>query len=101
MAKVSAIKKDERRRKMVESQKKSRKQLKAITEDMTLPYEDRIEAMRKLSEKPRNSSQVRIHNRCGLTGRPRAYYRFFNMSRIMLRHLANLGLIPGLKKSSW
>jgi small subunit ribosomal protein S14 len=101
MAKVSSVKKDERRRKMVSNQKSSREKLKNIVDDVKQPYEARIDAMIKLSEKPRNSSKVRIHNRCALTGRPHAYYGFFKLSRIELRRLGNLGLVPGLKKSSW
>ncbi|MDR2526857.1 MAG: 30S ribosomal protein S14 [Rickettsiales bacterium] len=101
MAKVSSVKKDERRRNMVKNQEVSRDALKDIANDVKQPYEARIEAMIKLSEKPRNSSKVRVHNRCMLTGRPHAYYGFFKLSRIELRRLANLGLIPGVKKSSW
>jgi small subunit ribosomal protein S14 len=101
MAKVSSIKKNQKREKMVKDQADSRKKLKEIAEDQTKPYEERIQAMVKLSEKSRNSSKVRIHNRCALTGRPHGYYRMFKLSRIMLKDLANKGLIPGLKKSSW
>jgi len=50
---------------------------------------------------PRNSSLVRQHNRCQITGRPRAYYRKFGISRLVLREMALRGEIPGLKKSSW
>jgi len=101
MAKVSAIEKNNKRKRMVANQENSRKELKKIAEDETKSFEERFEAMIKLSEKPRNSSKVRIKNRCSLTGRPRAYHRYFDMSRIMLRELASAGLIPGLKKSSW
>ncbi|MGH7007276.1 MAG: 30S ribosomal protein S14, partial [Stellaceae bacterium] len=52
-------------------------------------------------ELPRNSSAVRIHNRCELTGRPRGYYRKFKLSRIALRQLASAGQVPGMVKSSW
>jgi small subunit ribosomal protein S14 len=55
----------------------------------------------KLAELPRNSSAVRLHNRCQLTGRPHAYYRKLKLSRIMLRDLASFGQIPGMVKSSW
>ena len=63
--------------------------------------EDRFQASLKLAELPRNSSKVRIRNRCELCGRPRGYYRKLNMSRIALRELASQGLIPGMVKSSW
>jgi len=101
MAKVSAIEKNNRRKRMVENQKASRESLKRIANDRSLSFEERFDAMVKLSQKPRNSSKVRIKNRCSLTGRPRAYHRYFDISRIMLRELALAGLIPGLKKSSW
>ena len=101
MAKVSSIEKNNRRKKMVDNQKQSRDNLKKITEDLTKSFKERFEAMVKLSEKPRNSSKVRVKNRCSLTGRPRGYYRYFKISRVMLRTLASSGLIPGLKKSSW
>ena len=101
MAKVSAIEKNNKRKRMAANQANARKELKKIAEDVNKPFEERIEAMIKLSQKPRNSSKVRIKNRCALTGRPRAYHGYFGMSRIMLRELALAGLIPGLKKSSW
>lgn len=101
MAKVSAIEKNNRRKRMVENQKASRENLKKIANDESLAFEERFAAMIKLSQKPRNSSQVRVKNRCSLTGRPRAYHGYFDVSRVMLRQLALSGLIPGLKKSSW
>ncbi len=101
MAKVSAIEKNNKRKRMSANQANARRELKKIAEDINRPFEERIEAMIKLSQKPRNSSKVRIKNRCALTGRPRAYHGYFGMSRIMLRELALAGLIPGLKKSSW
>jgi small subunit ribosomal protein S14 len=55
----------------------------------------------KLAEMPRNSSKTRIRNRCEVTGRPRGYYRKLKMSRIALRELSNLGMVPGMVKSSW
>ena len=64
-------------------------------------YSDRFAAALKLAELPRNSSPSRIHNRCEITGRPKAYYRKLKMSRIALRDLGSKGLIPGLLKSSW
>lgn len=101
MAKVSAIEKNNRRKRMVANQKNSRDELKKIANDKNRSFEERFDAMVKLSQKPRNSSKVRVKNRCSLTGRPRAYHGYFDISRIMLRELALAGLIPGLKKSSW
>ena len=63
--------------------------------------EELFEATLKLAELPRNSSRTRVRNRCSLTGRPRAYYRKFGLSRIALRDLASEGQIPGVVKSSW
>ncbi len=54
-----------------------------------------------LSKLPRNSSPIRIHNRCSITGRPRGYMRQFGISRITFREMASKGLIPGVKKASW
>ena len=54
-----------------------------------------------LSLLPRNSSKVRLHNRCQLTGRPRGYLRQFGISRVLFRKMANEGLIPGVQKASW
>ena len=54
-----------------------------------------------LDELPKNSSRVRLKNRCALTGRPRGYVRYFGISRIALRDMALNGKIPGLKKASW
>lgn len=101
MAKKSAIEKNNKRKRISANQAIARQKLKEIADDVNRPFDERIEAMIKLSQKPRNSSKVRIKNRCSLTGRPRAYHGYFDMSRIMLRELALAGLIPGLKKSSW
>ena len=54
-----------------------------------------------LQKLPRNSSPVRLRNRCQLTGRPRGYMRRFGISRITFREMASKGLIPGVKKASW
>ena len=63
--------------------------------------EERFAARLKLAKLPRNSSRVRIRNRCEISGRPRGNYRKFKMSRIALRDLASAGQIPGMVKSSW
>lgn len=54
-----------------------------------------------LDKLPRNSSRVRLHNRCKLTGRPKGYMRKFGISRVTFREMANDGKIPGLTKASW
>jgi small subunit ribosomal protein S14 len=101
MAKKSAIEKNKRREKLAKRYAAKRESLKAIVSNQELPIEDRFAATLKLAELPRNSSAVRIRNRCEVTGRPRAYYRKLKMSRIALRELGSQGLIPGLVKSSW
>ena len=101
MAKKSAVEKNSRRREMVDRFAARRKALKAVVMDRTRDPEERFDATLKLAELPRNSSKVRIRNRCMLTGRPRAYYRKFGLSRIALRDLASEGQIPGVVKSSW
>lgn len=78
-----------------------RQKLKEVIANKDLSLDERIQATVKLSELPRNSSKVRFRNRCEVTGRPRGFYRKFRMSRIALRELGSLGLIPGLTKSSW
>ncbi len=54
-----------------------------------------------LQKLPKNSSPVRLHNRCSLTGRPKGYMRIFGISRIQFREMASKGLIPGVRKASW
>jgi small subunit ribosomal protein S14 len=101
MAKKSSIEKNERRRRLVKQYAGRRARLKALANDENQPAEDRFAARLKLAELPRNSSKVRIKNRCEVTGRPHAYYRKLKMSRIALRDLASAGQIPGMVKSSW
>ena len=101
MAKKSAVEKNNRRRAMAQRLAGKRAALKAIIMDKDRDPEERFDATLKLAELPRNSAKVRVRNRCMLTGRPRAYYRKFGMSRITLRELASEGQIPGMVKSSW
>ena len=101
MAKRSMIEREVKRAALVAKHAEKRAELKAIIKDEKTSPEDRFMATFKLAEMPRNSSKVRLHNRCQLTGRPHAYYRKFKMSRIALRDLGSAGYIPGLVKSSW
>jgi len=101
MAKTSAVEKNRKRTRMAKKFAAKRARLKAIAQDRSLPAEECFAARLKLAELPRNSSPVRIRNRCELSGRPRAYYRKFKISRIALRDLASQGQIPGMTKSSW
>lgn len=101
MAKKSSINKNERRKAMVKRYAGKYAALKAIANDESRDEGERTIARLKMAELPRNANPTRVRNRCELTGRPRAYYRKFKLSRVMLRELANKGLIPGVTKSSW
>ena len=101
MAKLSSINKNERRKKLVKKYAGQYARLKAVADDETRDDTERLIARLKLAEIPRNGNPTRVRNRCELTGRSRAVYRKFRLSRIMLRDLANKGLIPGVTKSSW
>ncbi len=101
MAKTSSVEKNERRRRLVAAKAGKRKALKTVIMNKELPIEERFRAQLKLAAMPRNSAKIRIRNRCEVTGRPRAYYRKLKMSRVALRELGSLGLVPGLVKSSW
>jgi small subunit ribosomal protein S14 len=101
MAKTSMIERNKKRIRMAKQYAARRARLKAIANDEKQPMEQRFAARLKLAEIPRNAAPVRQHNRCELTGRPRAYYRKFKLSRIALRELAATGQIPGMVKSSW
>ncbi len=101
MAKKSAIEKNKRRRALVDKYAAKRQALKVVVQDRDRDPEERFEATLELAKLPRNSSPTRVRNRCAMTGRPRAYYRKFGLSRIALRELASSGQIPGIVKSSW
>ena len=101
MAKLSSINKNERRKKLVQKYASKYEKLKSIADDESKDETERLIARLKMAEIPRNGNPTRIRNRCELTGRSRAYYRKFRLSRIMLREMGNKGLIPGLTKSSW
>ena len=101
MAKKSSIEKNNRRQRLAKKYSGRRSRLKALARDKNKPMEERFAATLKLAQLPRNSSATRIHNRCEVTGRPRAYYRKLKMSRIALREFGAKGLVPGLVKSSW
>jgi len=101
MAKKSAVNRNNKRRKMAKQYAGRRERLRAVARDRSLAPEERFQAYLKLAELPRNSSQVRVRNRCDLSGRPRGNYRKFRLSRIALRELASTGQIPGMVKSSW
>ena len=101
MAKLSSINKNNKRIKMSKKFYNKRKKLKNIIMNKSLPLEERFKAQQKLSKLPRNSSSIRVRNRCQITGRPHGVYRKLKISRIALRQLGLEGKIPGMIKSSW
>jgi len=101
MAKTSAIERNLKRIRMSKRFDNKRKKLKAITKNKKLPLNERFAAQLKLSKLPKNSSKIRIRNRCEITGRPHGVYRKLKISRIALRKMASSGKIPGMTKSSW
>lgn len=101
MAKKSKIEHNNRRKAMAERYADRRLKLKAVISDPNTPDEERFEAVRTLDRLPRNSSRTRFRNRCRVTGRPRAFYRKFEISRVAMRDLGLTGQIAGLKKASW
>lgn len=101
MARLGSINKNNRRRQLADKNANRRNKLKEVIYDKNVDFETRLEAVIKLSEMPRNESAIRVRNRCEISGRPRGFHRKFRMSRIAVRELGSLGLIPGLIKSSW
>ncbi|MEY3198187.1 MAG: hypothetical protein RL679_1798 [Bacteroidota bacterium] len=104
MAKESMKARERKREKMVVRYAKKREELTKVlkstdtSEDVQSAKWDAMMALQKL---PANSSKIRMHNRCGLTGRPRGYMRQFGLSRVTFREMALSGKIPGVKKASW
>ena len=101
MSKLVLKLRDQNRRKMVKKYAAKRVELKAIVNNQKLSPEDRYEARLKLQRLPRDSSPVRLRNRCALTGRPRGVYSKFGLGRSKLRDIAMRGEIPGVIKASW
>src|ERR1700733_1427641 len=101
MAKTSQINRNKKREKLVAQFAVKRAALKAEANNEKLPAEERFAARLKLAKLPRNSSKVRVHHRCELSGRSKGYYRKVKMSRIGMRSLSNFGQIPGMTKASW
>tara|TARA_Y100000590_G_scaffold30870_1_gene34201 strand:+ start:2298 stop:2603 length:306 start_codon:yes stop_codon:yes gene_type:complete len=101
MAKLSSVNKNNKRLKLANKYYLKRKKLKKIIMDKKKPLEERFKAQQKLSKLPKNSSMIRVRNRCQITGRPHGVYRKLKISRIALRKLTLEGKIPGMVKSSW
>ena len=101
MAKLALKLREQKRRKTVEKFKTKRAQLLEIMNDARASDEAKEEARQKLQKLPRDSSPVRLRNRCALTGRPRGVFRKFGLARNTLRELALRGEVPGVIKASW
>jgi small subunit ribosomal protein S14 len=101
MAKTSAVQRNERRKQLVAKYATRRRELAAIIRNPKTSTEARSQAYAKLRKLPRNSSRIRVRNRCSMSGRPRGYESFFGLSRIALRDMALQGLLPGVRKASW
>lgn len=104
MAKESMKARERKREKLANRYAEKRQELTKILKSADTSdemSEAKWDAMMKLQKLPKNSAKVRVHNRCGLTGRPRGYMRQFGISRVTFREMALDGKIPGVKKSSW
>ena len=101
MARKAMIEKEKKREHLVRLKWEQRQELKKIVRDLMVSDEERMEAQEKLNKLSRNSSKIRLRNRCRFTGRCRGYLRKFNVSRLCFREMANAGLIPGVTKASW
>ena len=101
MAKIALVNREKKRRQTVKKFAARRAELIAIIQDGRMSDEDRAAARARLQQLPRNSSPVRLRNRCALTGRPRGVFRKFGLARSKLREIAMRGEIPGVIKASW
>jgi len=101
MAKTSKIAKNNKRKELVERYADRRAELIKIVKDPEATYADKREAYAKIAKMPRDASATRYRNRCNVSGRPRAYFRKFGLSRIALRDMAHRGELPGVRKASW
>lgn len=100
MANKSMIERELKRQRLVMKYATKRADLKKQIKEAS-SLREKLALHRKLQQLPRNSSSVRLHNRCTVTGRPKGYYRDFGLSRHVLREMAHEGLLPGVMKSSW
>ncbi len=94
------IQRELKRQRLVMKYAQKREELKQQIKESSF-LKEKLALHRKLQQLPKNSSSVRLHNRCMLTGRPKGYYRDFGLSRHVLREMAHQGLLPGVQKASW
>nr|YP_009538358.1 ribosomal protein S14 [Capsosiphon fulvescens]AWX64047.1 ribosomal protein S14 [Capsosiphon fulvescens]AYV89964.1 ribosomal protein S14 [Capsosiphon fulvescens] len=100
MAKKSMIAREKKRQRFVAKFKDQRQELKDKISN-TIYLEEKLDLYAKLQKLPRDSSAVRLHNRCNITGRPKGYSRVFGLSRHVFRSMSHNCLLPGVTKSSW
>lgn len=101
MTKKSIIERQKKREELVNRHWEKRMKLRKTVVDMNVSEQERDQAKIALNKMPRNTSHIRLRNRCKLTGRPRGYYRKFGLSRLSFREFALAGNIPGITKASW
>ena len=100
MAKKSMVERERKRQRLVSKYAKKRSSLKEDIKNASF-LEEKLALYMKLQKLPRNSSSVRLHNRCRITGRPKGYYRDFGLSRLVLREMVHDCVLPGITKASW
>ena len=101
MARQSIVNREQKRRKTVQKFAAKRGELMTILKSSSVSEEEKAQAREKLQKLPRDSSPVRLRNRCALTGRPRGVFKKFGLARGKLREIALRGEIPGVIKASW
>jgi small subunit ribosomal protein S14 len=101
MAKMCMINRDKKRAQLAENGKTIREELKAKIKDVNVDFDEKMQAVTQLSQRPRDESPCRFRRRCLCCGRSRSVKRKFKMCRLCLRKMAMLGHVPGLVKSSW
>ena len=101
MAKQCMIRREDRRRNLINKHKKRRQELRVVINDPNVSLDDKITAQKSIQKLPKDSSSCRGQNRCWITGRAHGVYRFVGMCRNMFRIHAMQGDIPGLHKASW
>ncbi|MEE2678801.1 MAG: 30S ribosomal protein S14 [Myxococcota bacterium] len=101
MAKTSQVNRDQRRKRLIAKYAEKRAELRAKLKDPMMTIDEKLQVQEAFAKLPRNSCPTRLTRRCSVSGRPRGYYRKFDISRIALRDLALKGMLPGMRKSSW
>ena len=101
MAKKSQVNRDRKRQALIQKHAEKRAELRKRLNDPEVSIEEKLEIQEQFAKLPRNSCPTRLNRRCAVSGRSKAYYKKFGISRIALRELALRGQLPGVRKSSW